>query len=347
MANVRPVPVTRDLPAVALLAADDETLVGALMAVDRLAVATGLLVLLGGAGFLAVARLPTPAGPLTRRVEGRAWWLLRVAWWTTLVGTLAGLLLRGPYTAGLPLSRALDPTRLAQTVGTRFGGIWAVRVLLLLLLVAFLRIWVQGVTAWTRTSAWVAVGVLAAALMVTPALSGHAAAGPHGAVGAVVGVVHFSAAAVWFGGLVLLGTCLLPRADVGFFGAVTRFSSGAFTAMVVIVVTGMVQGSRQVGSLQALGHTAYGRLLVVKVAAFLLLIAVAGQSRALVRRKLTARVLIGAPDRRGPGAALPGLTDDARSLWLLRRLVLAEVIIAIVVLAVTALLGIATPPRPA
>jgi putative copper export protein len=30
---------------------------------------------------------------------------------------------------------------------------------------------------------------------------------------------------------------------------------------------------------------------------------------------------------------------------LLRRLVLAEVIIAIVVLAVTALLGIATPPR--
>jgi putative copper export protein len=31
---------------------------------------------------------------------------------------------------------------------------------------------------------------------------------------------------------------------------------------------------------------------------------------------------------------------------LLRRLVLAEVLIAIVVLAVTALLGIATPPRP-
>jgi hypothetical protein len=31
--------------------------------------------------------------------------------------------------------------------------------------------------------------------------------------------------------------------------------------------------------------------------------------------------------------------------WLLRRLVLAEAIIAIVVLAVTALLGIALPPR--
>jgi len=31
-------------------------------------------------------------------------------------------------------------------------------------------------------------------------------------------------------------------------------------------------------------------------------------------------------------------------VWLLRRLVLAEVIIALVVLAVTALLGITTPP---
>jgi copper transport protein len=342
--------MTRDLPAMALLAANDKTLVGALMAVDRLAVATGLLVLLGGAGFLAVARLPTPAWPLTRRVEGRAWWLLRVAWWATLVGTLAGLLLHGPFTAGLPLSRALDATLLAQTLGTRFGGIWAVRVLLLLLLVAFLRVWVQGVAAWSRTSAWVAVGVLAAALAVTPALSGHAAAGPD-AVGAVVGVVHFSAAAVWFGGLVLLGTCVLPRAEVGGLRAVPRFSSAAFTAMVVIVVTGMVQSWRQVGSLQALGETAYGRLLVAKVTVFLLLIAVAARSRVLVRRKLMGRVLVGAatPPRPARGGMRPGLSEatDAEAVRLLRRLVLAEVIIAVVVLAVTALLGIATPPRAA
>jgi copper transport protein len=339
--------MTRDLPAVALLAADDKTLVGTLMAVDRLVVTTGLLVLLGGAGFLAVARLPTPAWPLTRRVEGRAWWLLRVAWSATLVGTLAGLLLHGPFTAGLPLSRAPDATLLAQTLGTRFGGIWALRVLLLLLLVAFLRVWVQGVAAWMRTSAWVAVGVLAAALMVTPALSGHAGAGPDGAVGAVVGVIHFSAAAVWFGGLVLLGTCVLPGAEVGLLQAVPRFSSAAFTAMVVILGTGMVQSWRQVGSLQALGETAYGRLLVAKVAVFLLLIAVAARSRMLVRRQLTARALVGAaaPHQQAADAAPAHLSHhDVESVWLLRRLVLAEVIIALVVLAVTALLGITTPP---
>ena len=76
---------------------------------------------------------------------------------------------------------------------------------------------------------------------------------------------------------------------------------------------------------------------------------VAGRSRVLVRRKLMARALVGAtaPDGDAWGVAHPGLSADTGSLWLLRRLVLAEVIIAVVVLAVTALLGIATPPRAA
>ena len=340
--------MTHAPPAVALLAHDDGTLVGALLAVDRLVVATGLLVLLGGAGFVVVAQLPTPAWRLTWRVERRAGRLLGVAWWATLVGTLAGLLLHGPFIAGLPLSRSLDATLLAKTIGTRFGGIWAVRVLLLLL-VAFLQAWAERDAAWTRTSASVAVGVLAAALVVTPALSGHAAVGPDAAVGAVVGVLHFSAVAVWFGGVVLLGTCVLPRADVGLLPALPRFSSAAFTAMVVIVVTGMVQSWRQLGTLQALGQTAYGRLLVAKVAVFLLLIAVAGRSRVLVRRRLSARASVGAaaPHQHAADAAPARLRDDGGSLELLRRLVLAEVIIAIVVLAITALIGIATPPRAA
>jgi hypothetical protein len=90
---------------------------------------------------------------------------------------------------------------------------------------------------------------------------------------------------------------------------------------------------------------------VAKVAVFLLLIAVAGRSRVLVRRKLMARVLVGAatPPPPAQGAVRPGLSDaaDAGSVWLLRRLVLTEVIIALAMLAITALLGVATPPRPA
>jgi copper transport protein len=271
----------------------------------------------------------------------------------TLLGSLAGLLLYGPLSTGLLPILALDwRLLLDHTVRTRFGGAWALRILLLLIL-ALLLVWSKREAERTPRSSWLAVAGSAAGLAVTPALSGHAAAGPDAAVGAVVGVVHFSAAAVWFGGLVLLGTCVLPRPEGGggrLLGAVARFSSVAFTAMVVIVVTGMVQGWRQVGSLQALGQTAYGRLLVVKVAAFLLLIVVAGRSRVLVRRKLMARALVGAAarDRDRGDAGGPGMGDvDGGSLWLLRRLVLTEVIVAVVVLAITALLGIATPPKAA
>ena len=324
----------------ALLVPDDGTLVRALMAVDRLVVSVGLLVLLGGAGFVAVAQLEA-ASRMTRRLERRAWWLLGFAWWATAIGTFAGLLLYGPFAAGAPAGRALDAAPLDQTLRTRFGGIWALRVLLLVLL-ALLWVWSEPEErGWPRKGAWAAVGALAAVLAVTPALSGHSGAGPDAAFGVAVGVLHFSAAAVWFGGLILLGACVLPRADGRLLHPVLRFSSVAFTAMVVIVATGTVQGWRQLGSLQALAHTAYGRLLVAKVAAFLLLVAFAGRSRTLVRRRLVARALVGAaPARHGADG-----DADADSVWLLRRLVLAEVVIAVVVLALTALLGIATPPR--
>jgi hypothetical protein len=79
---------------------------------------------------------------------------------------------------------------------------------------------------------------------------------------------------------------------------------------------------------------------------FLLLLAVAARSRVLVRRRLTARALVAAaPHQQAADAAPAHLSHhDVESVWLLRRLVLAEVIIALVVLAVTALLGITTPP---
>jgi putative copper export protein len=95
----------------------------------------------------------------------------------------------------------------------------------------------------------------------------------------------------------------------------------------------------------------YGRLLVGKVAVFLLLMGFASSSRTLVRRKLTARALVGAAASHqhagGTGPARLNDDVDARSIWLLRRLALAEMAIALLVLAITALLGITTPPRAA
>jgi hypothetical protein len=60
----------------------------------------------------------------------------------------------------------------------------------------FPRAWSEREAPWGRTGAWVAVGVLAVALAVTPLLGGHAAAGPYAAFDATIGVLHFSAAMV-------------------------------------------------------------------------------------------------------------------------------------------------------
>jgi copper transport protein len=109
---------------------------------------------------------------------------------------------------------------------------------------------------------------------------------------------------------------------------VGRFSSVAFAAVVAIVVSGVVQAWRQLGSLSALVDTPYGRLLVVKVVLVALMVGVAGLSRAWVRRRLAPA---GAP---GAGPA------DAAGL---RRSVAAEVAIAVAVLAVTAGLVQAVP----
>ena len=339
--SVHPAPPTAAL----LVSARGGLLLDALVAVDRWVVSVGLLVLLGGAGFLAVARLPWAASRMTRRLQRRAFWLLRNAWWAALAGSVAGLLLRGPFAARLPLSRALDPRLLGHTLGTRFGGLWTARVLLLLAL-PFLEAWSQREAPRQRGRTWFGVAGLAAVLVVTTPLGGHAAEPPDVALGVAIGVLHFSAVAVWFGGLILLGACVLPRPDVGLLEVVPRFSAVAFGSMAVIVATGAAQSLRQVEHLDALVGTAYGRLLLGKLAAFLLLVAVAGRSRVLVRRRLAAAAAVGAA--LGGGAGPPGPGDPgAAPARLLRRLVLAEAVIALLVLALTAVLGITAPPRRA
>ncbi|GAA0929599.1 copper resistance protein CopC [Streptomyces thermoalcalitolerans] len=61
--------------------------------------------------------------------------------------------------------------------------------------------------------------------------------------------------------------------------AVARFSRIAFGAVTVLVATGIYQSWRGLGSWAALTGTAYGRLLLVKVAVVVLMLAVAGLSR--------------------------------------------------------------------
>jgi copper transport protein len=153
-------------------------------------------------------------------------------------------------------------------------------------------------------------------------------------------LVHLSAVSVWLGGLAVLVVALLWRGaaatDDEIEAVVGRFSQVAFAAVVAIVVSGTVQGWRQVGGYDALLETSYGRLLVLKVALVGGMLVAAAVSRSWVRQRAsrTAALALSA----GPGAVAESPGGGPSRLSLLRQSLGVDAGLAVVVLAVTALL---------
>ena len=162
------------------------------------------------------------------------------------------------------------------------------------------------------------------------ATNGHTRAGANEAVATIADLSHLWVVAVWGGGLVLLWRTLRARrreidqsATVGLVG---RFSSLATVMVVLVGVTGGVLAWQEVGTLDALTSTSYGKLLLAKVAV-VGVVAVLGVYNhfrlvpALTRGKATAALA---------------------QLWATIRV---EVLLLVVVVAITSVLVVVTPAR--
>ncbi|MGY1807776.1 FixH family protein [Blastococcus sp. SYSU D00669] len=272
------------------------------------------------------------------------------------VGALAGFALQGPYAAGAGLGSALDPALLGTTASSGYGVVLVVRALLALyLLAALARYWRRG----TRPAGWALAAPAAAAvgLVVTTAAVGHPIAGAWPGLALPVTAVHVAAMAVWLGGLTgLLAGVVRPDVPADeLAAALPRFSRLAFGSVVALVVTGIVQSVREVGSPAALVETTYGWLLVAKLLLVAVILAVAGVSRVWVQQHLG----VEGPRRRvtAHAFAAEALDDDpavaertraradsaAEDLPSFRRSVLVELVLAVAVLGVTSVL-VGTPP---
>jgi copper transport protein len=319
------------------------TSVGLVYGLVRFGAFAGLVVLLGVA---AIVWLVWPAGGTTRRI-GRIVW---VSWATLLVCTVVGIAIQGVYAAALPLTDLARPSLIDEVLHTRFGEVEVLRMALLLAFIAVVLV-VRGRlgTAGHRRG-WALLGVtLGVGLLATPGLAGHALTTGNALAGLALDVAHLGAASLWLGGLVVLGAVLVPGVPAderpeALTAVARRFSTYAFGAVVVVVGTGVVQSLRLVGSWYALFDTVYGRTLVVKVSLVVVLVALGAMSRRLVLgRWTTASASSSSPDgsdhfHRG------SLHTEVRSL---RRSVLAELTVALLVLAVTALLVNAVPAKQA
>ncbi|KUL26598.1 copper resistance CopC/CopD family protein [Streptomyces regalis] len=304
------------------------------------------VLLIGTATFMAVCR--PPDAPVLHR-------LLRAGWWTLLVATLALLVLRAPYETGEGPLGSLNADSLTRTLSSRPGAVLLVRLGLLAVAAAYLVRLAKQRKPYGWSGAALAVG-----LALTWAAGEHASAGIQVPVAMTSSALHLLATAVWLGGLTALVVTLYRAADLTP-ATVTRFSRLAFASVTVLVVTGVYQSWRGLGSWDALTGTTYGRLLTLKLAAVALLLGAAALSRrwtarlatvdaATVARKQTAvreRVpeTVGGPpsSEQPPQTDVPPPTDQHRRA--LRRSVLAEVTVGAVVLAVTTILTNTLPGR--
>ncbi len=302
----------------------DGAAAGRLLTATRGLLSAGLVLLVGGLAFvLGLWR----EGVGVRAVRRLLW----AGWAATALGSAGALLLQGPYAAGLPVTRALDGALLGEVLGTRLGSATVARLALLLpaavLLLALGR---------ASRAALLTVGLpVAAGLLLTTSLVGHAAAGDLTAVALPLDVLHLAAAATWLGGLTVLGVALLRRPDPARLAAVLpRWSRWATGSVLVLVVTGTFAGWREVRDAGALPGTGYGRLLLLKLllVAGMLLLGLAG--RTAVRRHWTRPVVLASTVLAPPVRPQPAPADLGR----LRRGVLLEAGTAAAVLAVTAVL---------
>ena len=300
---------------------------------DRLLAYLGSLVFVGGLVYL---RLAWPDA-LERRGVRR---FLAGSAGVAIVASLLSIPLEAAYSTAR-VSNVVDGTALGNVLDARFGigAVW--RASLLVLLVPPIVVLVGR--AWSLGRAIVESGVIVLGLAVWAsfAYAGHGDSGELVPLGFTTDVAHLSAASLWLGGIAALAVAsLATRPSDQSSRAANRFSAVALPAIGVIVLSGVVQGWRQIGSWGALFHTTYGRLLIVKVGLVAGIVIVASASREVVRSRVVPSALGTVRQRSVLGA-------DAQSVQELRNGIWTEVLLAVVVLAVTAALVFTAPGREA
>ncbi|MFF3929387.1 copper resistance CopC/CopD family protein [Streptomyces hirsutus] len=260
----------------------DDGLIGSLYGTGRYLSYAGFAVMVGGAAFVLACWRP---GSGVRAVQR----LVVSGWLTLTAATLALLLLRGSYTSSGKIGDVFDLTLLSEVLQTKTGAALVSRLLLLAAAALFIAV-LFGSAQYQRNdeekrdlSFGLAVGgtVVAAGLAASWAMSEHASQGIQPGLAMPVDVVHLLAVAAWLGGLTALLVALYraPADTAVDTAAVQRFSRLAFGSVVALVVTGIYQSWRQLGSWSAFTDTRYGQLLLVKIGLVVAMVGIAYASR--------------------------------------------------------------------
>ena len=259
------------------------------------------LIGLFGAGFVGSAVHPRPPRSIVRLAAG-AWLLSAVG----VVGVIA-------------VQLADSGADLGTFMGSALGGLVAGRLAVaagsgIVVGVLFAR----GARANRLAFAVVALG--AAGGMLADVVAGHAAAGDLANLQVVAQWVHILAVGSWVGGLAALLLSVRGSVAEEKTVAVRRFSRWAGFALAAIAATGLLRAIQEVGTLDALVSSDFGRVVIAK------------------------SVLFGALALLGATNHFISVPAAARDLGLLRRIGRVEMAVGAVVLLLTGLLVNLAPP---
>lgn len=135
-----------------------------------------------------------------------------------------------------------------------------------------------GVLSLTgRVRRWPLLAVAIVTTIVSLSLAGHAADGSAAIAGVTADALHLFAAASWIG-VLAIGTTIEDAPEL------RGVSPVATAAVIVLVISGIVQTIRNVGSFGALISTPYGQIIDVKIALLVVLLALALCARRILAR---------------------------------------------------------------
>jgi putative copper resistance protein D len=286
---------------------------------------TAVLVLFGASLFPLYA-FPDRADFWSMRSEH---WVHRVMLWAALVALLSSLPWLAFTTANMvgTSSAAADWDSLRSVLrDTAFGYVWLVRLVLVSLAVGLI-----GLRSYSALHGRVVLALLTASLLAGLAGIGHTqqSEGIGGIIHVGADALHLLAAGAWIGGLLVLGYILAyDHEDAE--PVLMRFSSMGYVAVAVLVASGLINGWYLVGSLNGLVGTSYGQLLLVKLCLFAGMLCLA----------ITNRFWL-VPSLRGVDEA-----GRVLSLARLRRHVVAEWTLGLLVVLIVSVLGTMEPASP-
>jgi copper resistance protein D len=273
------------------------------------------------------ARLPARVGFVLR-------WLAWISLAVVVVSGLAWLILLAQHLSdGTVTAVLLDGIVWIVLTKTGFGATWVVRFALVVVIGACLPITSERPNVVRRWAAAIAAACLVGAL----GFAGHAAAGAGvtGLIHLAADVAHLVAAAAWLGALLPLALLLHAAGQSPDQSSMTiarratqRFSTLGVASVSTLVGTGIVNTWVLAGSVSALLDTDYGRLLLVKVALFLIMVATAAVNRLVLTPRLLQEF-----DLKAGSAAVRRLRNNS----------LIETAIGVIILVIVAVLGTLPP----